>query len=63
MSLEANGKQIKYGELVETLLDIKRYEQPKLKKVRMRRGVDILTVERNHLHYGYTNITILHGAL
>jgi hypothetical protein len=63
MALAENGQQIKYGELVETLLDIERYEQPKKKKVCMGRGVTIVSEERNHLHYGYTTITIFYGAL
>jgi hypothetical protein len=63
MALAANGHQIKFGELVETLLDIERYEQPNQKKVRMGRGRDIALEEIYHLRYGYTNITILYGAL
>jgi hypothetical protein len=63
MALAVNGQQIKFAELVESLLDIKRYDQPKQKKVLMVRGVDVMSFERHHLHYGYTNITILQGAL
>jgi hypothetical protein len=38
MALAANGQQIKFAELVESLMDIERYEQPKQKKGRMGRG-------------------------
>jgi hypothetical protein len=34
-ALAANGQHIKLRELVKTLLDIERYEQPKQKKFRM----------------------------
>jgi hypothetical protein len=59
MALAANRQQIKFVELVESLMDIGRYEQPKQKKVRMGRGGGVMSFERHHLHYGYTNITIL----
>jgi hypothetical protein len=38
MALAANGQQIKFAELVESLMDIEMYEQPKQNKVRMGRG-------------------------
>jgi hypothetical protein len=63
MALAVNGQQIRFGELVETMLDIERYEQHKQKKVRMGRGWNITSEERHHLHYGYTNIKILYGVL
>jgi hypothetical protein len=63
MALVDNGQHIKFGELVETLLDIERYEQPKQKKVHMCRGGGVISEKRHHLRYGYTNTTILYGAL
>jgi hypothetical protein len=63
MVLGAKGQQLKYGELAETLLDVKRYEQPKRKKVCQGRGVDLISDERQVLGYGYTNIKMLKGAL
>jgi hypothetical protein len=60
MALAVNGQQIKFAELVESLMDIERYEQLKQKKFRMGRGGDIMSEERHHLCYGYTNITILY---
>jgi hypothetical protein len=38
MALAANGQHIKFAELVESLMDIERYDQPKQKKVHMGRG-------------------------
>jgi hypothetical protein len=38
MALAANGQQIKFAELVESLIDIERYEHSKQNKVRMGRG-------------------------
>jgi hypothetical protein len=53
-ALAANGQQIKFTELVQSLLNIERYDQPKHKKVRMGRWVDVMSFERHHLRYGYT---------
>ena len=63
MSLVANGHQIKYGELMEALVDVDRYEEPKQKKVRTGRGLYLMTEERHQLGYGATNIQMLYGAL
>jgi hypothetical protein len=63
MALAVNGQRIKFAELVESLMDIDIYEQPKQKKVHMGRGGGIMSEERHHLRYGYKNITILYGAL
>jgi hypothetical protein len=38
MALSANGQQIKFAELVESLMDIERYEHPKKEKVLMGGG-------------------------
>jgi hypothetical protein len=61
--LATKDRHIKYGELAETLLDVERYEQPKRKKVRQGREVDLMLEERQVHGYGYTNIQILYGAL
>jgi hypothetical protein len=62
MALAANGQQIKFAGLVESLMDIERYEQPNQKKVRMGRGGGVMSFERHQLRHGYKNITILHDA-
>jgi hypothetical protein len=38
MVLAVNGQQIKFAELVESRMDIERYEQPKQNEVRMGKG-------------------------
>jgi hypothetical protein len=63
MALVAKGHHIKYGELVETLLDIEIWEQPKRKKVCQGRWVDLMSEERQVLGRGYSNVQIVYGAL